>query len=138
MRRREGGREGEVIPRVWDSTVATEAHGMLGNLNPLGDGPDRSLADHGARVPEVLPAAELEGDIGAYFLCWCLLFVLIRQGLMGGSGPQRLIRALGEETGNIRCARRDLLTRCVLSRWARPQTLRRGVTPPIFFLRLEG
>jgi len=31
---------------------------------------------------------------------WCLLFVLIRQGLRGGSGPQRLIRALGEETGN--------------------------------------
>ena len=57
MRRREGGREGEVIPRVWESTVATE--GMLGNLNflgPLGDGPGRSLADHGARVPEVLPA----------------------------------------------------------------------------------
>ena len=46
---------------------------MLGNLNPLGDGPGRSLADHGARVPEVLPAAELEGFltgliIGAYFL----------------------------------------------------------------------
>ena len=59
MRRREGGREGEVIPRVWESTVATE--GVLGNLNPLGDGPGRSLADHGARVPEVLPAAELEG-----------------------------------------------------------------------------
>ena len=59
MRRREGGREGEVIPRVWENTVATE--GMLGNLNPLGDGPGRSLADHGARVPEVLPAAELEG-----------------------------------------------------------------------------
>ena len=48
-----------VIPRVWESTVATE--GMFGNLNPLGDGPGRSLADHGARVPEVLPAAELEG-----------------------------------------------------------------------------
>ena len=59
MRRREGGREGEVIPRVWEKTVATE--GMLGNLDPLGDGPGRSLADHGARVPEVLPAAELEG-----------------------------------------------------------------------------
>ena len=59
MRRREGGREGEVIPRVWESTVAAE--GMFGNLNPLGDGPGRSLADHGARVPEVLPAAELEG-----------------------------------------------------------------------------
>jgi len=27
----------------------------------LGDGPGRSLSDHGARVPEVLPAAELEG-----------------------------------------------------------------------------
>jgi hypothetical protein len=29
---------------VWESTVATE--GMFGNLNPLGDGPGRSLADH--------------------------------------------------------------------------------------------
>ena len=37
------------------------AEGMFGNLNPLGDGPGRSVADHGARVPEVLPAAELEG-----------------------------------------------------------------------------
>jgi len=36
------------------------AEGMFGNLNPLGDGPGRSLADHGARVPEVLPAAELD------------------------------------------------------------------------------
>jgi hypothetical protein len=51
VRRREGGREGKVIPRVWENTVATE--GMLGNLNPLGDGPGRSLADHGARVPEI-------------------------------------------------------------------------------------
>jgi len=34
---------------------------MLGDLNPLGDGPCRSLADNGARVPKVLPAAELEG-----------------------------------------------------------------------------
>ncbi len=31
---------------------------------------------------------------------WCLLFVLIRQGLRGGSGPQRLTRSLGIETGN--------------------------------------
>ena len=30
---------------------------------------------------------------------WCLLFVLIRQGLRRGSGPQRLTRALGVETG---------------------------------------
>ena len=59
MRRREGGREGEVVLRVWVNAVATE--NMLGDLNPLGDGPCRSLADNGARVPEVLPAAELEG-----------------------------------------------------------------------------
>ena len=31
---------------------------------------------------------------------WCLLFVLIRQGLTGGSGPLRLIRAPGIETRN--------------------------------------
>ena len=31
---------------------------------------------------------------------WCLLFVLIRQGLRGGSEPLRLIRALVIETGN--------------------------------------
>ena len=44
---------------MWVNAVATE--GMLGDLNPLGDGPCRSLADNGARVPKVLPAAELEG-----------------------------------------------------------------------------
>jgi len=37
------------------------AKSMLGDLNPLGDGPCRSLADNGARVPKILPAAELEG-----------------------------------------------------------------------------
>jgi len=36
------------------NTVATK--GMLGDLNPLGDSPCCGLADHGARVPEVLPA----------------------------------------------------------------------------------
>ena len=44
---------------MWVNAVATG--GMLGDLNPLGDGPCRSLADNGARVPKVLPAAELEG-----------------------------------------------------------------------------
>jgi len=34
---------------------------MLGDLNPLGDGPCRSLADSGARAPKILPTAELEG-----------------------------------------------------------------------------
>jgi len=66
VRRREGGREGEVILRVWENAVATE--GMLGNLNTLGDGPGRSLADHGARVPEVLPAAELEGFLAGLII----------------------------------------------------------------------
>ena len=59
MRRREGGREGEVVLHVWGNAVV--AKGVLRDLNPLGDGSCRSLADHGARVPEVLPAAELEG-----------------------------------------------------------------------------
>ena len=85
MRRREGGREGEVIPRVWESTVAAE--GMFGNLNPLGDGPGRSLADHGARVPEVLPAAELEGflvasSLGSSLLCRENQFVVRRWAMM--------------------------------------------------------
>jgi len=31
------------------------------DLHPLGDSPCRSLADSGARVPKVLPTAELEG-----------------------------------------------------------------------------
>jgi len=34
---------------------------VLRHLHPLGDRPCRSLADRGARVPEVLPTAELEG-----------------------------------------------------------------------------
>jgi len=37
------------------------AKGMLGDLKPLGDSPCRSLADGCARVPKVLPTAELEG-----------------------------------------------------------------------------
>jgi hypothetical protein len=34
---------------------------VLGHLHPLVDSPRRSLADSGARVPKVLPTAELEG-----------------------------------------------------------------------------
>jgi hypothetical protein len=37
------------------------AKGVLGDLNPLGDSPCCSLADSGARVPKISPAAELEG-----------------------------------------------------------------------------
>jgi len=39
------------------------AKGVLGDLNPLGDGSCRSLAYNGARVPKILPAAELEGSL---------------------------------------------------------------------------
>jgi hypothetical protein len=60
-----------VIPRVWENT-----EGMLGNLNPLGDGPGRSLADHGARVPEVLPAAELEGFLAGLIIAMPQEFLL--------------------------------------------------------------
>ena len=44
---------------MWVNAVA--AKGMFGDLNPLGDGPCRSLADNGARLPKVLPAAKLQG-----------------------------------------------------------------------------
>ena len=44
---------------MWVNAVATE--GMLGDMNPFGDGPCRSLANNDACVPKVLPAAELEG-----------------------------------------------------------------------------
>jgi hypothetical protein len=39
------------------------AKGVLRDLNPLGDGSCRSLADNGARVPKILPAVELEGSL---------------------------------------------------------------------------
>ena len=87
MRRGEGGREGEVIPRVWESTVAAE--GMFGNLNPLGDGPGRSLADHGARVPEVLPAAELEGFLTG------LTIAMPREPVFGAAVGDGMIFDLG-------------------------------------------
>jgi hypothetical protein len=38
------------------------AKGMLGDLNPLGDGPCRSVADNGARVRKILPAANLKAS----------------------------------------------------------------------------
>ena len=44
---------------VGGSAVAPE--GVLRHVHPLGDSPRRCLADGGACVPKVLPAAELEG-----------------------------------------------------------------------------
>jgi len=52
IRRRDGGRENEVVLHVGGNAVAAN---VLGDLNPLGDCPCRSLADNGARVPKVLP-----------------------------------------------------------------------------------
>ena len=53
------GRVGEVVLRVGGNAVASE--GVLRHVHPLGDSPRRCLADGGACVPKVLPAAELEG-----------------------------------------------------------------------------
>ena len=109
------GRVGEVVLRVGGNAVASE--GVLRHVHPLGDSPRRGLADGGACVPKVLPAAELEGILAGLIVAvplepaggaavsndveepqelavsvyWCLLFVLIRQGLRGGSGPLRLM-----------------------------------------------
>jgi len=47
-----------------------------------------------------LPVATMALTQNVRACIWCLLFVLIGQGLRG-SGPQRLIRALGEEAGNL-------------------------------------
>ena len=54
-----GGRVGEVVLHVGGNAVASE--GVLRHVHPLGDSPRRCLADGGACVPKVLPAAELEG-----------------------------------------------------------------------------
>ena len=53
------GRVGEVVRHVGGNAVASE--GVLRHVHPLGDSPRRCLADGGACVPKVLPAAELEG-----------------------------------------------------------------------------
>ena len=45
-----------------------------------------------------IPPTVCVGCIRLY--CACLFFALIRQGLRGGGGPQRLTRALGIETAN--------------------------------------
>ena len=54
-----GGRVGEVVLHVGGNAVASE--GVLRHVHPLGDSPRLCLADGGACVPKVLPAAELEG-----------------------------------------------------------------------------
>ena len=62
------------------------------------------VGTHPSDVNDELAVAANPGEVAVVFQLiysyWCLLFVLIRQGLRGVSVPQRLIRALGEETGN--------------------------------------
>ena len=73
--------------RVRVNTVATK--GMIGDLNPLGDGQYSGLADHGARVPEVLPAAELEGFLTGLIIAmprepvlgWAMMLPIFRVGI---------------------------------------------------------
>jgi len=90
--RRYCGREEQRIPHVRGGAGA--AQGVTGYLRALGDRTGSTVTNYGASVPEVLTPAMVRS------VCWCLLFVLIRHGLRGGSGPQRLITALGAEAGN--------------------------------------
>ena len=57
--RRDSGREGEIVLHVGGSAVAPE--GLVRHVHPLGDSTRRCVADSGARVPVVLPSAELDG-----------------------------------------------------------------------------
>ena len=79
------------------------------------------------------PLVAQEADEGRYcaiyiyIVYWCLLFVLIRQGLRGRSGPLRLIRAPGIETGNPRTPDNDLLPSFVACHPAAAYNLPGGV-----------
>jgi len=42
--------------------------GVLRHVHPLGDSPRRSVADSGARVPKVLPSAELGGILAGLII----------------------------------------------------------------------
>ena len=53
-------------------------------------GPGRSLADHGARVPEVLPAAELEGFL--------LLLLALPMSVVEEQAKELGVGAAGENT----------------------------------------
>ena len=64
---------------------------VLANNAPFQTGPRTPRPRH---YVSYLPDAN--GGHALHVWVWCLLFVLIRQGLRGGSGPQRWIRALGE------------------------------------------
>ena len=57
---------------------------LLAAENPLGDGPGHSLADDGACVPEVLPAAELEGVLTV------LTIAMPREPVFGAADSQEL------------------------------------------------
>ena len=48
---------------MWGPASAGATQGVLGNTGTSSNGEHRGVADGGARVPEVLPAAKLEGFI---------------------------------------------------------------------------
>ena len=60
------GRVGEVVRHVGGNAVASE--GVLRHVHPLGDSPHRCLTDGFARVPKVLPSAELEGILAGLII----------------------------------------------------------------------
>jgi len=100
------------------------AKGVLGDRNLLGDSPCRSLADSGARVPKVLPTAELEGFLtglivaalflsffGAYFWCLVLCFTPLRKSA-GRLGSPRSC-ATSPPSRNNKMGRGDLVLKHV-------------------------
>ena len=107
------GRVGEVVLRVGGNAVASE--GVLRHVHPLGDSPRRGLADGGACVPKVLPAAELEGILAG-------LIVAVPLEPAGGAAvsndveePQELAvepPAGGEEQDNLICPKEKKKEKC--------------------------
>ena len=101
--RRDGGGIGKIVLHIGGSAVAPG--GVLRHVHPLVDSPRRCLADGGAPVPEVLPAAELEGILagliiavplepagGAFFLM-CIIHTLSgSRSTIHGSGSCGSIR----------------------------------------------
>ena len=74
-----------------------ETEGVLPHMHPLDDSPRRSVADRGARVPKVLPTAELEDVLAG-------LIIAVLQEPFGGVAvdkdvvePQELALELMEQ-----------------------------------------
>ena len=81
------------------------SEGVLRHVHPLGDSPRHCLADGGACVPKVLPAAELEGILAGLIIAVALdvcVFIGSGPGPVRDFGTERaLVEPLGPNTGNF-------------------------------------